>query len=153
MLYNKIILKDRMPEDVFNNIKIELPLSPDNFPGRMNRFVFFNERVKPLIDKNKLLIYTASGFDLSVMLGSGEREAIYVDPCYKHTIHDEFFSKKGEGLGFDVLVDRVRRIDSNPKITRYVDRAAMMGTIRFVAAGEQRVLNVVGDDAREFNNR
>lgn len=126
-------------------------LSPDKFPGWMDRFMYFTEHVRPLVNKDKLLIYTASGFDLAVMLGSGVREAIYVDPCYKSMIQDELSDQKGKKLGFDVLVDRVKIIDANPKVTRNVDRAAVMGTIRFRADGEERILNVVAQDAVGFN--
>lgn len=129
----------------------ELTLNPDNFPGRMDRFLYFVQHVRPWVNTDRILIYTASGFDLAAMVGSGVREAMYVDPCYKSIVRDQFSSQNGEALGFDVLINRVRKIDNHPKVIRNVTRAAVMGTIRFVAAGEERVLHVVGMDAVDFN--
>lgn len=130
----------------------EQTLRPDQFPGRENRFAYFKNRIRPFVDPEKLLVYSASGFDLSVMMGSGVKKAMYVDPCYKKSVRDPFVQQNNERLGFNILVDLIKKIDKNPQITRFSSQAKIMGTIQFVVEGKVRTLHVIGEDWGNFIN-
>ena len=57
-----------------------------NFDVHDGRVAVFEKFVKenPKVDKKKLMLYWASGTDLSPLVGSGVSEAYYVDPIYDY---------------------------------------------------------------------
>lgn len=96
------LLRDRLPR---KDSKDEAEI----YPGYNARFQLFKEQVRPYINRDKPMLYYASGAALAEFLGSGAKEAWYIDLMYIYTYPQEANGLKGAGLAS--LFERVKKVD------------------------------------------
>lgn len=97
----------------------------------------------PRFDKTGVLLYYASGADIAIFLGSGLKEAYYIDPGYTKPYPDGTSA-------LEELKKQVERVDPNFQITQDSSSSYSSGSIVFTFNSENRIIHYLGKDASNY---